>query len=466
MMSGTRRRSRSRPPTWSVLVVLWLGLAGSVWASVDLTLYNAEPLLREDGLTPLAGTASHGSLVQVILAGNNTLPDEPQPTSGGPGGDDVLLFTTHVGVGLPLTDAGLLVQSSILYDNAWIGTNAYVRFWNAETVAGASYYGDSGLFALPAGDIFSLAELDFVPLSSSPRITDTPFNLEVIPEPSALLWVGLAILLWVKRRAWWALVSLLAVMLTGPVQAQDLWRLDVTARVGIRGADGQWLPGRNPDVTGDTTGCLVQILDAGSNGVADLPALDGSPGGDDVVLTTTVVGKGMAPNVSLSGRFASAVYPPPAVGRRLFARVFNAPTVAAATRWGQSASFVVDGVTVMDVSALGLGATTQIVGVNPQVVDTDGDGRTDYEELVANTNPADGQDVLAGGPWEIPAGLAGLTIAGRPGREYVLQRSADMIHWEDVGPTVAVTTATTLWLQDPNPPASSQMFYRVRVRMP
>jgi hypothetical protein len=120
----------------------------------------------------------------------------------------------------------------------------------------------------------------------------------------------------------------------------------------------------------------------------------------------------------------------------------------------------------MDVSVLGLGATTQTIGVDPQLVDTDGDGRTDYEELVANTNPLDGQDVLAIAPLQLAPGNTGLTIAARTGRQYVLQRGVDLLNWQDVGATQSIEVGTSLWLQDPNPPDSSKAFYRVRIHMP
>lgn len=92
--------------------------------------------------------------------------------------------------------------------------------------------------------------------------------------------------------------------------AQDLRRLEVTASAGIRGPDGMWLPGTNPDEGSATAGCLVQVLSVGSNGIAEPPAANGEPSGDDVVVGTTVIGKGIAPNLLLSGRFAASFYPP------------------------------------------------------------------------------------------------------------------------------------------------------------
>lgn len=261
-------------------------------------------------------------------------------------------------------------------------------------------------------------------------------------------------------------VALVLLLPLPAVPAQELRRFDVTASVGIRNANGTLLPGSNPDVTGDTNGCLVQILTVGLNGSADLPAATGAPGGDDLVFATTTIGKGIAPNVPLSGRLSDSIYPAPANGTRVYARVFNAPTLAGATRWGQSASFLVAGAAVMDISPLGLGATTQSVGVNPTLVDSDNDGRSDYEELVANTNPLDDQDGLSAGPFTLTAGNASVPVQGRAGRHYTLQRALDLLNWQDIGATQAVTVGTSLLLADPNPPVSEKAFYRVRVRMP
>ncbi len=451
-----------------VLLILAAGTL-TAFGAVDMTLHNTEPLVQQDGVTPLPGNSSGGSLVQVIFVGGDNTPDAPAASSGAPTGDDTLLFTTHVGAGLPLTDTGLLVQSSIMYNNALVGLSAYVRFWNAASVSSATYFGVSDLFNLPAGDVFDLAEFDFAPLPSSPHITNIPFDytpLDVVPEPSSLFVIGMVILAWIKRRHGLTLLSVVTLTLATNVPAQELRRLDITASVGIRDGNGMLLAGSNPDVTGDSGGCLVQILDVGLNGVADLPALSGEPGGDDYVYHTTVIGKGIVPNVLLSGRFATTAFPAPPTDRRLYARVFDAPTIGAATRWGQSATFVVNGTTVMDLSVLGLGGTTQTVGVNPQLVDSDGDGRTDYEEMVANTNPLAAADALATGQFQLSPGLAGVTVDARAGRTYVLQRAENLTDWQDVGPTQSVWGATNLWLQDPNPPVTPKMFYRVRIHMP
>ena len=148
--------------------------------------------------------------------------------------------------------------------------------------------------------------------------------------------------------------------------AQIMPPLDVTASQPVHDSDGATLlSGSNPFAGnfGYTVvpGCLVQILDTGANATAEPPDHNGNPTGDDAIVATTTIGTGIAPDVTLSGRFSMSVYPPPLAGSRLYVRVFNATTTSAATYYGQSSLFTVSGASVLDVSALGLTATTQLL---------------------------------------------------------------------------------------------------------
>src|SRR5207249_2911101 len=139
------------------LAILMLLSAPVARATVDLTLFNSFALLDYTN-SPLEGISTSGDLVQLILVGPNGVIDPPS-LSGGVGGDDALLFTTHVDAGLTSTNTGLLVQSSILYADIFGGnSNAFVRFWDSNTAANAQYYGTSMVFTLPPGDAFGLAE--------------------------------------------------------------------------------------------------------------------------------------------------------------------------------------------------------------------------------------------------------------------------------------------------------------------
>lgn len=164
-------------------------------------LYNNTPLVDQANAY-LQGDATAGDLVQVIVAGNNGSIDAPNG-SGLAGGDDQILLTLHVGVGQLGPNTGW-VDTPLNYDSSLVGDKFYVRFWNGTTVGDSTYYGNSSLFVLLAGDAYHQAGfLDFAPDSSYPHQTDTPFSLLVIPEPSNLFLFGLivwGILVWRKWR--------------------------------------------------------------------------------------------------------------------------------------------------------------------------------------------------------------------------------------------------------------------------
>jgi hypothetical protein len=127
---------------------------------------------------------------------------------------------------------------------------------------------------------------------------------------------------------------------------------------------------------------------------------------------------------------------------------------------------------VFDVSALGLSATTQPKGTDSTVTDSDNDGQTDYKELIANTNPLDANNhlevrqIVQAGPGQ-PVQVG---VAGRAGRQYVLQRSVDdlsgVMTWSNIVTTAVLDTDTNLVLSDPSPPNTQKAFYHVKVAMP
>jgi PEP-CTERM motif-containing protein len=168
---------------------------------IQLELYNSYALVNSDGLTPLAP----GDLVQVIATGPGDAISAPNAVSGAPSGQNSILFTPNlqVGEGVPGPDnAGLLDVWPLDYTNTQASSDFYVRFWNGTTVADSTYYGNSSIYELPAGDAFNQATVDFVPTSGSPRTTDQPFSLSVVPEPSSLFLFGLAVFgvwMWKKR---------------------------------------------------------------------------------------------------------------------------------------------------------------------------------------------------------------------------------------------------------------------------
>jgi hypothetical protein len=180
-------------------------MAWSVRATtIQMELFDSYALVNSDGVTPLAGNAAAGDLVQVILTGPDDAINAPNSSNNGqPSGDDTILFTLHVGQGEPVSGTGMLDVYPLDYSSALVDSNFYVRFWNGTTVADSTYYGNSSIFELPTGDAFNQSELDFVPTSGSPHTTDQPFSLSVVPEPSRLFLFGLLGFggwMWKKRR--------------------------------------------------------------------------------------------------------------------------------------------------------------------------------------------------------------------------------------------------------------------------
>jgi hypothetical protein len=106
------------------------------------------------------------------------------------------------------------------------------------------------------------------------------------------------------------------------------------------------------------------------------------------------------------------------------------------------------------------------LGVNLSTVDSK--GVTYYSELIANTNPQNPADVFATGNIIQTNSTVQVNVAGHVGRMYTLQRSTNMSVWSNVtsSATGVLTADTNLILDDPDPPVSPQLFYRVDVTMP
>jgi hypothetical protein len=186
-----------------LLAAATIGVSSARATTIQMELFDSFALVNSDGVTPLVGNATAGDLVQVILTGPDDAINAPNNFSGLPSGDDTVLFTLHVGTGMPMSGTGMLDAYPLDYDSSLVNTDMYVRFWNGTTVADSTYYGNSSIFQLPAGDAFNQSQLDFVPTSGSPHTTDQPFSLSVVPEPSSLFLFGLVVFgawTWKKRR--------------------------------------------------------------------------------------------------------------------------------------------------------------------------------------------------------------------------------------------------------------------------
>ena len=255
------------------------------------------------------------------------------------------------------------------------------------------------------------------------------------------------------------------------LHAQIPSALDITCSSPIRDFDGSVLSGNNPSTgAGFTLGGLVQLVEAGANGKADLPGANGSAGGDDTILSTSSIGTGMLAALDKSGRFTFSVIPAPAEGTRVYLRVFNQALPGPSASWGQSALFTVSGETVFDAGQLGLNRTTIPVGpVGPgggslESTDSDGDGLLDVEELIANSNARDRGEAFSAKKLLSGRGLA---FQGYAGRDYILMRSLTLSppSWTEVIRTGILAADQAMTLEDPSP-LLDQAFYQLGVEFP
>lgn len=66
------------------------------------------------------------------------------------------------------------------------------------------------------------------------------------------------------------------------------------------------------------------------------------------------------------------------------------------------------------------------------LIDTDGDGASDDEEMIAGTDPENAFSILRLSLRNLPDGRVAARWDTKAGRTYHLQESADLVHWEDV----------------------------------
>ncbi len=186
------------------------------------------------------------------------------------------------------------------------------------------------------------------------------------------------------------------------------------ARIAIVDEFGNVLQGTDPYAhqygIASVEGDLVQILLARDNTVYP-PAADGMPDSRNVVLMTTRIGLGISPTLGQSGRFSAKITPRPGGNSRIFARVFNAPSLEEASFYGDSDLFKVlswrNDIFVVEIAATDIPLDPQDAdgdgvnnswersyGTDAEAADSDGDGLTDGEEILARTDPLERDDAL------------------------------------------------------------------------
>ncbi len=100
-----------------------------------------------------------------------------------------------------------------------------------------------------------------------------------------------------------------------------------------------------------------------------------------------------------------------------------------------------------------------------QTADADGDGRTNYQEYVAGTDPQNPASAFRATSI-VPAGANSVAITWRSiaGKSYFIDRSFDFQTWTTIAPVVLATNPQTTFTDSAFPSGQPKVFYRISVR--
>jgi hypothetical protein len=189
----------------------------------------------------------------------------------------------------------------------------------------------------------------------------------------------------------------------------------------------------------EVEGDLIQVLQA-TDGKIYPPSANGQPDPRNVVIKTTRIGRGVVPATVENGMFGATLSPRPGGNSKIFVRVFNAPSQEAASFYGDSQLFTVKSF-ANEVFMANIASTSQPLdsadddqdglnnsweksyGSNPRSADSDGDGQTDGEEIVAGTDLLDAESAFVVAKVQLQGGSVQLSWNAVAGQTYVVERN-------------------------------------------